>query len=114
MYTLKLQKYTDMVNTKYMCSEYNTMSEQTDWDTVSFVQSSEYRTTTLKELQRKPQMPAEIAEETDVEIAHISRALGDLRERDLVELLVSEETKKGRIYDITESGVDILETIENR
>ena len=45
-------------------------------------------------------------------VAHISRALQRLRERSLVELLVSEDRKKGRVYGLTERGSAVWETIE--
>ena len=40
---------------------------------------------------------------------HVGR---DLRERSLVELLVSEDRKKGRVYGLTERGSAVWDTIE--
>src|SRR6056297_561832 len=75
-----------------------------DWDDVSFVISSQYRIAVLRRLSDGPATPSRIADDADLGIAHISRALQGLRERDLVELLVSEDRRKGRVYGITELG----------
>ncbi|WP_254273272.1 ArsR family transcriptional regulator [Haloarcula marina] len=74
------------------------------WDDVSYVISSEYRIATLRRLATGPATPSKIAADTDIAIAHISRALQELREHDLVELLVSEQRRKGRVYGPTEVG----------
>lgn len=89
------------------------MSEATtdQWDEVAFVTSSQYRKRAIMGLNDQPQMPSEIA---DDDIAHISRALGELRERGLAELLVSEDTKKGRIHGLTEKGGEIAALVEQR
>lgn len=83
-----------------------------DWDDISFVISSSYRVAVLRRLSRGPATPSQIAGETDIAISHISRALGRLRDHSLVELLVSEERNKGRVYGITERGADVWQTIE--
>jgi DNA-binding MarR family transcriptional regulator len=83
-----------------------------NWDEVSYVISSSYRVTVLQRLADSPATPSRIATDTDRAITHVSRALQGLREHDLVELLVSEERQKGRVYGITEHGETIWETIE--
>jgi len=83
-----------------------------DWDAVSFVISSQYRVGVLRRLAEGAATPTQIANSADVGIAHISRALGELRGRGLVELLVSEERRKGRVYGITEEGTQIWEQIK--
>nr|WP_092702544.1 winged helix-turn-helix domain-containing protein [Halovenus aranensis] len=55
-------------------------------------------------LNDRPATPSDIAEAADVGIAHVSRALQGLRERGLVKLLVSDDTRKGRYYGITTRG----------
>lgn len=82
------------------------------WDDVSFVIASTYRSAVLERLVRGPATPSMIGSETEIEIAHISRALQELRERSLVELLVSDDRRKGRVYGITEYGDDTWTTIE--
>lgn len=83
------------------------------WDNISHVISSQYRIAVLQRLSEGPATPSRIAEETDLGIAHISRALRTLRERELVDLLVSEDRRKGRVYGITETGAEIWTQIED-
>lgn len=82
------------------------------WDDVGFVIGSQYRVAVLHCLSEGPATPSQIAEETDFGIAHISRALQNLREWELVELLVSEDRRKGRVYGATETGTEIWKTID--
>ena len=88
------------------------MSEPDPWDDISYVISSRYRIATLRRLSDGPATPSLIADETDLSIAHVSRALQELRDADLVTLLVSENRRKGRVYGITDEGLDVWQTIE--
>jgi DNA-binding MarR family transcriptional regulator len=88
-------------------------NSSTDWDEVSFVIASRYREGVLGRLAAGPAMPSQIAADTGVDISHVSRAVGELRDRSLVELLVSEEKQKGRVYGITDRGSDIWKTVED-
>jgi DNA-binding transcriptional ArsR family regulator len=83
-----------------------------DWDQVSYVIRSQYRTAVLRRLVDGPATPSQIAERADFAIAHVSRALGELRSKGLVELLVSEEQRKGRVYGITEDGEQVWDRME--
>lgn len=80
-----------------------------DWDRVGYVTSSEYRETVVLQLHDRPQKPTDLAAATDRDIANISRALNQLADEDLVELLVSEERRKGRIYGLTDAGERVAE-----
>ena len=88
------------------------MSEPDPWDDISYVISSRYRIATLRRLADGPATPSLIADETDLSIAHVSRALQELRDAELVTLLVSENRRKGRVYGITDEGLEVWETIE--
>lgn len=83
-----------------------------DWDQIGFIISSKYRRAVLEQLVEGPSIPSSIASRTGLPITHISRALRSLRERSLVELLVSKEKRKGRIYGITEKGKRLWDRIE--
>lgn len=83
-----------------------------EWDEIGFVISSRYRVAVLRRLAEGPATPSQLASDSGLAIAHISRALRRLRDRDLVELLVSEDRKKGRVYGITEKGERIWEQIQ--
>lgn len=84
-----------------------------DWDAASFVIRSKYRKEILGELERQPATPSTIAENLGHDIAQVSRALGELREEGMVDLLVSEEQRKGRVYGITDRGREIWALLED-
>lgn len=84
----------------------------TDWDEVSFVISSRYRIIALRRLAVGPATPSQIATDAGVGIAHVSRALQNLRDRSLVDLLVSDDRQKGRVYGLTERGREVWEKID--
>lgn len=83
-----------------------------NWDDVSYVISSRYRVETLRRLAEGPATPSHIATEVGMSVAHVSRALQELREHDLVALLVSEERKKGRVYGVTDTGDAVWKMID--
>jgi DNA-binding MarR family transcriptional regulator len=83
----------------------------TDYEAASAITSSVYRQATMTVLSAGAATPAQIAAATDHGISHISRALSDLRERTLVELVVPEETKKGRLYALTDEGETAMAAI---
>jgi DNA-binding MarR family transcriptional regulator len=83
-----------------------------DWDQISYVIRSQYRTAVLRRLISGPATPSRIAGDTDFAIAHVSRALGELRDQGLAELLVSEDQRKGRLYGVTEEGERVWDRIE--
>jgi DNA-binding transcriptional ArsR family regulator len=90
------------------------MVDSDEWDQVSYVISSRYRVETLERLAEGPATPSLISDDNDVSITHVSRALQELRDAGIVDLLVSEDRKKGRVYGITELGLSVWETIEEK
>ena len=75
------------------------------WDAAGFVASSRYRLAVCEYLSDDgPGLPSEISSHTDLAQPHVSRALSELREREVVELLVPESQQKGRLYDLTDAG----------
>lgn len=84
------------------------------WDEMSYIISSRYRVLVFERLTEGPATPSRIASDSSSSITHISRALQELRERSLVQLLVSEERKKGRVYGVTEQGRSVWETVESK
>jgi DNA-binding transcriptional ArsR family regulator len=83
-----------------------------DWDVVGYVISSDHRTVVLGRLADGPATPTQIASDVDLAATHVSRALNSLRDRDLVELLVPEERRKGRVYGITSKGAETWDLIQ--
>jgi len=86
----------------------------TDYQAVSGVVASKYRTQTVISLLNGPKMPSEIADETGSDIAHVSRAITQLADDEITKLLVDEDTKKGRLYGLTDSGEEIAEVVKER
>lgn len=84
-----------------------------DWEIIGYVISSTYRVQVLRRLEESPAPPSTIADDTGCAISHVSRALQDLREHGLVDLLVPESRKKGRIYGMTDAGREIWGMIES-
>jgi DNA-binding transcriptional ArsR family regulator len=85
-----------------------------DWDVVGYVISSDHRTMVLGRLSDGPATPTQIASDVDLSVTHVSRALSSLRDRELVELLVPEDRRKGRVYGITDQGTEAWETIKTK
>jgi DNA-binding MarR family transcriptional regulator len=84
------------------------------WDAAGFVASSRYRLAVCEYLADDgPGLPSGIATETGLAQPHVSRALSELRDRDIVELLVPESQQKGRLYDLTRSGRIALDRMQN-
>jgi DNA-binding MarR family transcriptional regulator len=82
------------------------------WDAAGYVASSRYRLAVCEYLSTHgPGLPSEIAVETELAQPHVSRALSQLRERDVVELLVPESQQKGRLYDLTDTGRTALDRL---
>lgn len=80
-----------------------------DWDDIGFVISSTYRTAVLRRLSESPSTPSQIGTDQDIAVAHVSRALQQLRDRSMVDLLVPEDRKKGRVYRLSEKGEAVWE-----
>ena len=86
----------------------NNRSSRTEhWDAVSFVISSNYRILVIDHLAKQPEIPSQIPSNEHILIEHISRALRELRKKDLVELQVPEDQEKERFYGITKKGEQV-------
>lgn len=83
-----------------------------DWDEIGYIISSRYRVIVLQQLAEGPSTPTQLAAETGQNLSNVSRALQHLRSRDLVELLVPESRKKGRVYSITDKGTHLWDRLE--
>jgi DNA-binding MarR family transcriptional regulator len=78
-------------------------------DDASFVVRSPHRTTVLQRLGEGAAIPSQIKSDTDMEYSRITEASNSLRDRGLIELLVDDDTKRGRLYSITDRGQDVLD-----
>ncbi|WP_148414208.1 winged helix-turn-helix domain-containing protein [Haloferax sp. KTX1] len=89
-------------------------ADDVPWDDVGFVISSHYRVSVLERLSEGPATPTQIAADSESAVAHVSRALQELRDRSLVELLVPEQRRKGRVYGITDDAENIWNVIQTQ
>jgi len=76
-------------------------------DAISLIKSSEYRHKVLKAIGNEILTPSEISKKVDLRLNHVSMVLTDLKNKKLVECL-NEETKKGRLYQVTKLSKDVL------
>lgn len=81
------------------------------WDAVGYVISSGNRLAVIRELSEDPATPTELASAIETSTTHVSRALRQLRDRELVELTVSGDRTKNRRYRLTERGESVWKTI---
>ena len=78
----------------------------------SYVQISKYREKTLKSIGDEVKIPTNIAKDSGIRTNHISKVLSELKNKEIVEC-INEEARKGRLYRLTDTGKDVLNTIEN-
>ena len=87
----------------------------TNYSALAYVISSRYRQIALKQLGENPKTPKDIAEDGGFsQIGHASRAITELSEEGLVELLVREDIKKGCFYGLTDEGEEVLKSVRER
>jgi predicted transcriptional regulator len=74
---------------------------------ISLIKSSEYRQKVLKAIGDEVITPSEISKKVGLRLNHVSMVLTELKENNLVKCL-NEETKKGRLYQLTELGKNAI------
>ena len=77
---------------------------------IGFVKLSQHRKKVFLNIGNGLKLPSEISRETELGINDVSRALKGLKDNKLVKCL-NEEEKRGRVYVLTEKGLEILEHI---
>ena len=80
---------------------------------ISYVQISKYREKVMKSLDGDVKMPTAIAKDSGIRTNHISKVLSELKSKEIVEC-INEEARKGRLYRLTDTGKDVLETIKEK
>jgi hypothetical protein len=83
-----------------------------EWDAVAFVCQSSYRESIVRQLAASRR--STIAVDTDLRLTPVLRTLGRLRPRSLVDLLVADDRRKGRIYGLTDRGRTVRVSIDDR
>ncbi|MCK5233470.1 MAG: transcriptional regulator [Candidatus Aenigmarchaeota archaeon] len=80
------------------------------WDDVGFIVKSEKRKNLLLLLE-KPRTPTQLSKAMRSSLANVSLKLKDLSDKGIIKC-VNPESKKGRIYMLTENGKKTLEKIK--
>ena len=65
----------------------------------------------LKALEDEVLIPTVISERSDIKTNYISKILGELKDKELIEL-VNPEARKGRLYRLTDVGKEIPAKLE--
>jgi len=83
-----------------------------DLELIAFIKDSDLRFRILKELEKKPQLPSELAKKLNINRASISRTLKVLKEKELV----IPKSSGGRtiIYSISEKGKKLISDLNAR
>lgn len=79
----------------------------------SYVEISKYREKTLKSIGNNVKIPTNIAKDSDIRTNHISKVLSELKSKEIVEC-INEEARKGRLYRLTDTGKEVLESINEK
>ena len=78
----------------------------------AYVNISSYRAKAVKALQGEEKTPSNIARDSGIKINHISNVLKQLKDNELA-VCLNEESKKNRIYRLTEVGEEVAKHIDN-
>jgi predicted transcriptional regulator len=77
---------------------------------IGYVLASNYRKKVLLALEEKQLTPMMISQKTKIYATHVSTTLSELGEKRLV-VCLNPKAKKGRIYDLTKEGRNILKNL---
>lgn len=80
---------------------------------VSLLKSSEYRLKIIQAIGNNTLTPSEIANKINIRLNHVSLFLKQLKENKLVKCL-NEESRKGRLYELTELGKNAVNKLNQR
>ena len=95
--------------------KYSNMSQKDDelLKLTSYVEISKYREKTLKSIGNNVKIPTNIAKDSGIRTNHISKVLSELKNKEIVEC-INEEARKGRLYRLTDTGKEVLESINEK
>ena len=83
-----------------------------DEDVVKFINRSSYRVRTLRAIDNNVKIPKEIARDSGILQNHISNVLRELMDKNVVEC-VNPNRRKGRLYRLTDEGLEILDNLKD-
>jgi predicted transcriptional regulator len=81
------------------------------WAEYGFVVASVYRMRVLLSLYNHPKTPSQVSNETNLALAHVSRALKQLSQKNLV-VCLTPNMVKGKVYSLTEKGKLVVSIIK--
>ena len=90
--------------------EENRITENEILSKLGFVLASQYRKKIVEQLYYSPMTPKELARRTNLRLAHVSHVLSILVKEGIIKC-VNPQSKKGRIYMLTETGKRIAEYV---
>ena len=80
---------------------------------IELIKLSKNREKIFKALDGETLKPTNISKKTNITSNNVSRILSQLREKNLVRLL-NPETKRGRLYELTDYGKEILDLMKSQ
>lgn len=80
---------------------------------ISLLKSSEYRYKIIESIGNNTLTPSEIANKTKIRLNHVSMFLKELKENNMVKCL-NEDTRKGRLYELTEIGKNAINKLNEK
>ena len=81
-----------------------------NWKLISYALRSKQRRDIILALE-KPKTPTQIAHDTKLSVAHVSRTLKEFSTKELVICLTPKE-KIGRLYQLTDKGKEVLRNLK--
>lgn len=82
-------------------------SEDDRIEQAAYVIGSRYRRITVQELESGPKAPSQIADRNGVQRPHISRALTELQQKNLV--VSHSDGSRTKLYSLTDEGASVTE-----
>jgi len=80
---------------------------------ISLLKSSVYRSKIIKAIGNETLTPSEIAHKINIRLNHVSIFLKELKENSMVKCL-NEESRKGRLYDLTKLGKNAINKLNSK
>ncbi len=77
---------------------------------LSYVKRSKNRQQVVKLISTSTKTPSEITEESNLRFSLVSAILADLKKENII-ICLNENEKKGRIYKLTDVGLDIYDEL---
>jgi len=80
---------------------------------ISLLKSSDYRFKIVEAIGGDTLTPSEIAQKINIRLNHVSIFLREMKENNMVKCL-NEESRKGRLYELTKLGKDALNKLNSK